>query len=136
MASSKEEKDRRDTRWGTEGLRRLDRLAGLEKRSSAEIARQALIQYELDQSYFRDTVREGVLDVLRTLLPDEQFDPVDDTRQDEAVVALGMLLNSVYAAQGIRDALEAAFVRNQIVSLEVPSDTTAEAFEEGLNEGI
>jgi hypothetical protein len=133
--ASKEEKARRDTHWGTDGLQRLDRLARLEKRSGAEIARQALIDYELGKSYFRDTVREAVLGVLRALLPDEQFDPVDDIRQDEAVGVLGMLLNSVYAAQGIRDALEAVVVRNQLLSLEVPAAQSSDPYEVDQQQG-
>ena len=104
-AMANEEKARRDTYWGADGLRRLDRLSSGEGRSGTDIAREALIEYEMSQSSFRDTVRDRILDLYNALLPNDAFDPIDDPRREKATIALAEVLNSVYAAQGIASAL-------------------------------
>jgi hypothetical protein len=99
------DKTKRDIRFGKEGIERLDRLASLSGDSPGEIARQALIEYELSRAHFRDTVCSAVLNLFRAQVPDELYDPAEDTRQEEAVRQLGALLGSIYAAEGIQQAL-------------------------------
>ena len=98
--------DKLDIRWGREGVQRLRRLSAYSGDSSVMIARQALLEYELSRAEFRDTVREAVLELMRSLVPDNQHNPVNDSgREERALRTLGELLNSNYAAQGVADAL-------------------------------
>lgn len=94
-----------DIYFGDEGFQRLTRLAQRESRSNGDVVRDALIQYELNGSLLQDVVRDAVLALFNALLPDEAYDPVDDPRQAQTVLELAQLLNSVYAAQGIAQAL-------------------------------
>jgi hypothetical protein len=124
--ASREEKNRRDTRWGPGGLQRLDRLAKQERRSGAEIARQALIDYEVSQSYFRDTVRCAALQLFQALVYQEEGwygDPASEeaTPADKATAELASLLNSIYAAQGMREAFEMVLDHNRMTRLDIPS---------------
>lgn len=116
-------KARRDTYWGKEGVHRLGRLSSSSGESPDKIARQALIEYELSRSEFRETVRNAVLDLFQVLIPDELWDPADDPRQDQAVRFLGTLLNSAYAAQGIADAFSLLYAENMLAmsTLRIPS---------------
>jgi hypothetical protein len=119
----KEEKsDRHDIRWGKE-LSRLKRLTARSGMSAGEIARQALIDYELSRSEYRDTVRDAVLALFQSLVPDEQYDPVEDPRQQEALQALGDVLHSGFAAEGIAEAFTSLLAENTLAmsTLRVPS---------------
>ena len=104
-----EEKTKKQTHqdiwFGEEGFQRLVRLATREVRSYGDIVRDALVAYELNGSLFQDAVRDAVLDLFNTQLPDEANDHVDDPRQAQAVLTLAQLLHSIYAAQGIAQAL-------------------------------
>lgn len=97
--------NKRDIRFGKDGIERLERLAVQGNKSPAEVAREALIAYEINQSLFRDTVRDAVLGLIRACTPDELYDPADDPRQEEAVKRLGELLGSYYAAEGVQLAI-------------------------------
>ena len=110
---NEEKNDRHDIRWGKE-LPRLKRLAVRSGMTPGEIARRALMEYELSQSEFKDTVREAVLVLFRALLPDEQYDPLEDTRQMEAIHYLGALLHSGFAAEGIAEAFTMLFAENML----------------------
>lgn len=97
-------RDRHSVRWGKE-LPRLIRLAQLHGRSTGEIAREALISYEVTQSQFRDTIRDTVLSLYRASIPDEMYDPSDDPRQENAVRSLADMLGNIYVAEGIQLAI-------------------------------
>jgi hypothetical protein len=122
----KDDKVHRDIWFGQEGIQRLERLAYTCRSSQGEIARQALIEYEISRTQFRDTVRDAVLAVFRAQIPDELYDPVDDPRQEESVRHLGELLNSPYAAEGIAEAFSLLFAQNMLSmsSLHFPSVET------------
>ena len=111
-------------RWGRE-RERLLRLTTREKRSTGEIARKALIQYELGLGHFKDTVRDAILDLFEVLLPDGRYDPEDDTRQEQAVQHLGTMLDSMSAAEGIAEAFTLLLAENmvQMSTLHVPHIT-------------
>lgn len=105
MDEDEKEKTKRDIRFGKDGIERLERLAAKERRSAADIAREALISYEVSQSLYRDTIRDAMLVLIQACTPDELYDPANDPRQEEAVRKLGALLGSVYAAEGIQLAI-------------------------------
>ena len=75
---------------------------------------ERLIDTRLEEviSLYRDSVRDAVLGIFRAMLPDEQYDPSDDPRQEEAVSYLGELLNSPYAAEGIQQAFDLLLAQN------------------------
>lgn len=100
-----EERTKRDIRFGKDGIERLERLAVRGNKSPAEVAREALIAYEVNQSLFRDTIRDATLALIAACTPDELYDPCEDPRQEEAVKRLGDLLGSYYAAEGIQLAI-------------------------------
>jgi hypothetical protein len=50
-------------------------------------------------------VREAVLQVAATLEPDEQYDPSEDPREEQAVARLVALLGSAERARGVSEAL-------------------------------
>ena len=128
MAQEKEEKTKRDVRFGREGMARLTRIAKQEQTTPSEIVRKSVIKYELDNAEFRDTVRDGVLTLLAALIPDERYDPEDDPRQDQAVLDLGVLLDSLYGAQGVAAALTLVLAHNsgeiRLPPLPLESDMT------------
>lgn len=113
--------DRHSIRWGRE-LSRLMRLSAKTGKSPGDIARQAVIEYEIGQSLFRDTVRDAVLALVQACVPDGQYDPIEDPRQEEAVRHLGGLLNSMYAAEGIQSAFTLLLTQNPhiLAELNVP----------------
>ncbi|GHP00927.1 hypothetical protein KSF_109740 [Reticulibacter mediterranei] len=124
--ANKEERYRRDTDWGYEGLQRLNRLAGQERRSGAEIARQALVDYEMAQSYFRDVVRGATLQLFQRVVEQEEGrygdpDLEEPSPADKAMSFLASLLHSPYAAMGIREAFENVLRQNRMNQLEIPS---------------
>jgi hypothetical protein len=100
-----QDKTHRDLFLGSDGIERLERLAQGKGASQSEIARQALVAYEVNQSLFRDTICAAVLALYRACTPDGLYDPAEDTRQEDAVRRLGTLLGSMYAAEGIQLAL-------------------------------
>lgn len=120
---------RHDIWWGKDGTRRLERLAAASGKSYGEIARTAIADYELSQSFFRDEVCRAVLNLLQTQV-DGQSDPADDEREVQAVRALGALLGSGYAAEGIQQAFKLLFAQNMHILPELripvfPEDETA-----------
>lgn len=98
-------KVRRDIYFGDGGMRRLFRLIEMTGHEAGDVVRSALIEYELNQTALRDVVRDAVLDLARSILPDGRDDPTQDTRREQAERSLAELLNSLYAAQGIAQAL-------------------------------
>jgi len=100
-----QDKTHRDIFLGREGIERLERLAQGNGASQSEIARHALIAYEVSQSLYRDTVRDATLALIQACMPDELYDPVDDPRQEDAVKHLGEILGSYYAAEGVQLAI-------------------------------
>lgn len=90
---------------GKDGVSRIQRLATSSGSSHSEVARRALIEYEVGQSLMRDTVRDATLELIQACMPDELYDPAEDPRQGEAVRRLGELLGSAYAAEGIQLAI-------------------------------
>lgn len=125
-----DKKDRHDIRWGRE-LPRLLRLAARSGKTPGEIARQALVEYELSQSEFKDMVRDAVLALMRALLPDERYDPLVDPRQQEAEQILGALLHSGFAAEGIAEAFTLLFAENmlEMSNLRIPTVGESDSIE-------
>ena len=115
------DKVRRDLFLGTDGIERLERLAKVSGQSHSEVTREALIKYEVAQSLFRDTVRSAVINLFRAQIPDGQYDPAEDTRQEEAVRRLGDLLGSHYAAEGIQMAFMA--IQRKEMGMIIPKNT-------------
>jgi len=109
-----EEKRRRDISWGPDGIGRLERLAQVSGSSQSEVAREALIAYEVNQATYRDTVRDATLALIQACMPDEQFDPSEDPRQEEAVKRLGELLGSYYAAEGVQLAITRGIYESEL----------------------
>lgn len=124
-----EKQQHRDIWLGRAGVERLERLARVCRSSHGEVTREALVAYELSRSEFRDTVKEAIIQVIRAAIPDEQYDPVDDPRMEEAVRYLGHLLNSPFAAEGIALAMTLFFAQNPHIlpGLTIPSDSEDEA---------
>lgn len=112
--------NRLDVAWGKEGKERLVRLSQLEGHTAGVIARQAVYEYEINRSLFRDTVCQAVLQLFQVLVPDGQYDPVEDSRQEEAVAYLGTLLHNPYAAEGIAQAFTMLLAHNLQADLQVP----------------
>jgi len=121
-AMAKNDKSRRDVHFGVEGIHLMNSLARSEGRPGGEIAREALFDYVRKRTGYRDIVRDAVLDLMRALLPDGQYDPVDDPREQEAVHILGVLLQSAYAAEGIAAAITLLFAENvlEMSTLHIP----------------
>lgn len=119
---AKNDKGRRDVWFGTEGITLMNYLATQEGRPGGEIARKALFEYASNRVGYRDIIRDAVLDLMRALLPDGQYDPVDDPREQEAVHILGVLLQSAYAAEGIAAAITLLFAENvlEMSTLHIP----------------
>lgn len=88
-------------------MARLKRLAEASQADQSTVIREALLLYELEQSYVRDNVRDAVLALAAAVAPDGQYDPADDPRPEQAVLALAALLGSVPAAEGVQLALMA-----------------------------
>jgi hypothetical protein len=76
-----------------------------------------LLLEELTRSNKRDCIRDAMIHLLHALAPDEQYDPAEDPRQEEAVLRLGSLLESDAAAEGIALAITLLLAQNPMLSL-------------------
>lgn len=125
-----EKQNHRDLWLGQDGIERLERLSTNRGTSQSEVARDALLAYELAQSEFRVTVCSAVLDLFRACIPDELYDPREDTRQEDAVRVLGSRISSLPAAEGIQQAFTLLIARNPQLALAIiPERTTNEQAE-------
>jgi hypothetical protein len=112
MMEDSEKKRYRNLYLGGDGIERLDRLVTASGSTAGEIARKALLDYEIQQSLYRDLVRDATLRLFLALRPDELYDPADDPRQEEAIRLLGGLLGSQFAAEGIASAFTHLLIHN------------------------
>lgn len=97
--------NRLDVYLGADLLAWLEAESQAGDQSKAEIIKEALRDWRLAQSAMADETRRATLQLAAAIEPSEEYDPVEDARETEALNVLARLLGSAYAAQGIADAL-------------------------------
>lgn len=107
-------KDRLDVYLGSDLLAWLEAESQASGASKAELIKDALRDWRLSQFQIASQIRRAVLLLAEAIEPSEEFDPADDPRAPLATEALGRLLGSAYAAQGIADALSELWTERHI----------------------
>jgi len=102
---------RLDVNFGGDLLAYIQATAAARGVPAAVVAKEAISEARLRDSFIADEVHAAVLALAAALEPDEQYDPVDDPRQDAAVGRLASTLGSLPAAQGVARALTELSVR-------------------------
>lgn len=100
---------RLDVYLGAEVLAWLESESQASDQSKAEIIKAALRDRRLAQAAIAGEVRAAVLTLAQATEPSE-IDPTEDAREMGALNALARLLGSLYAAQGIADALSQLWI--------------------------
>lgn len=75
------------------------------------------ITQQIKLSFDRDKIRDAVLDLYRAQLPDDQYDPADDHRQEDAVKKIIHLTGSPVIAEAIQQALNVIIGENILKSI-------------------
>jgi predicted transcriptional regulator len=105
--------NRYSLRLDAESAARLDRLAEQHGGEASATMREALKLYELGQAHMADLVRDALLNLAAAIEPDQCYDPAEDPRRTEAVMALAAILGSVPAAEGAAQALTVLWAQQQ-----------------------
>jgi predicted transcriptional regulator len=105
--------NRYSLRLDAESAARLERLSEQHGGEASATMREALKLYELGQAHMADLVRDALIDLAAAIEPDGRYDPTDDPRRAEAVMALAAILGSFPAAEGAAQALTVLWTQQQ-----------------------
>ncbi len=70
-----------------------------------EMNERDAISKRVERSLQRDDIRNAILTVGQAIVPDGQYDPADDPRLEQAISALGQLVEDMTFAEAVADAL-------------------------------